>query len=94
MALGGWMSFGAEFGCAGWGAGRLAVHAPRGRTPIANPRPPSSPARPPAKPQVRSILLTSGTLSPLDSFAHELGLDFPVRLENPHVISREQAGAC
>lgn len=43
--------------------------------------------------QVRSILLTSGTLSPLDSFAGELGLDFPVRLENPHVISSEQAGA-
>jgi regulator of telomere elongation helicase 1 len=39
---------------------------------------------------VRSILLTSGTLSPLDSFAHELALPFPVRLENPHVIAREQ----
>lgn len=42
--------------------------------------------------QVRSILLTSGTLSPLDSFAHELGLAFPVRLENPHVVSKEQVG--
>jgi hypothetical protein len=41
--------------------------------------------------QIRSILLTSGTLSPLDSFAHELALPFPVRLENPHVIAREQA---
>ena len=41
---------------------------------------------------MRSILLTSGTLAPLDSFAHELGLDFPVRLENPHVISKEQVG--
>ncbi|PRW44978.1 Regulator of telomere elongation helicase 1 [Chlorella sorokiniana] len=40
--------------------------------------------------RVRSILLTSGTLSPLDSFAHELGLAFPVRLENGHVIGREQ----
>lgn len=48
------------------------------------------PSLPPAL-QVRSILLTSGTLSPLDSFAGELGLDFPVRLENPHVISKEQA---
>ncbi len=43
--------------------------------------------------QVRSILLTSGTLSPLDSFAHELGLAFPVRLENGHVIGKEQVGA-
>ena len=40
---------------------------------------------------MRSILLTSGTLSPLDSFAHELGLPFPIRLENPHVIAKEQA---
>eukprot|EP00899_Mesostigma_viride_P006227 jgi/Mesvir1/15605/Mv03214-RA.2 len=39
---------------------------------------------------VRSILLTSGTLSPLDSFAHELCLPFPVRLENPHVIQPDQ----
>ena len=39
---------------------------------------------------MRSILLTSGTLSPLDSFAHELGLAFPVRLENGHVIDKEQ----
>lgn len=37
-----------------------------------------------------SILLTSGTLSPLDSFAAELGLPFPVRLENPHVIDPSQ----
>lgn len=32
--------------------------------------------------QVRSILLTSGTLNPLDSFASELRIPFPVRLEN------------
>ena len=32
----------------------------------------------------------SGTLSPLSVFAQELGLNFPVRLENPHVITREQ----
>ena len=35
---------------------------------------------------VRSVLLTSGTLSPLGSFADELGLPFEHRLENPHVI--------
>jgi Fanconi anemia group J protein len=32
------------------------------------------------------VLLTSGTLSPLDSFSGELGLDFTVRLEAPHVV--------
>ena len=36
---------------------------------------------------VRSVLLTSGTLSPLGSFADELGLPFAHRLENPHVIN-------
>ena len=35
---------------------------------------------------VRSVLLTSGTLSPLASFAHELQIPFRVQLENPHVI--------
>ncbi|KAF9615542.1 hypothetical protein IFM89_024390 [Coptis chinensis] len=42
---------------------------------------------------VGSIILTSGTLSPLDSFAKELKLDFPIRLENPHVISSNQIWA-
>eukprot|EP00903_Cladosiphon_okamuranus_P014456 g13412.t1 len=37
--------------------------------------------------QVHSIVLTSGTLSPLDSFAGELGIDFPHQLEAPHVIN-------
>lgn len=40
--------------------------------------------------KVRSFLLTSGTLSPLDSFAAELQLDFPITLENPHVIHQSQ----
>ena len=39
---------------------------------------------------VRCVLLTSGTLSPLDSFAQELQLDFPISLENPHVIADSQ----
>lgn len=39
---------------------------------------------------VRSILLTSGTLSPLGGFAQELQLPFPVQLENPHVIDAKQ----
>jgi len=36
--------------------------------------------------EAQSIVLTSGTLSPLDSFASELGVSFPVRLEAAHVI--------
>ncbi|CAI9114101.1 OLC1v1014741C1 [Oldenlandia corymbosa var. corymbosa] len=46
-----------------------------------------------AKLGVASIILTSGTLSPLDSFAEELKLEFPIRLENPHVISENQIWA-
>jgi len=40
--------------------------------------------------KVRSILITSGTLSPLPSFSLELGLHFPVQLENNHVIQPDQ----
>lgn len=40
--------------------------------------------------KVRSILITSGTLAPLPSFSMELGLDFPVQLENDHVIQSDQ----
>ncbi|XP_068006349.1 regulator of telomere elongation helicase 1 isoform X2 [Melanerpes formicivorus] len=39
---------------------------------------------------VRSIILTSGTLSPLSSFTLEMQIPFPVCLENPHVISKHQ----
>ncbi|XP_063064363.1 regulator of telomere elongation helicase 1 [Engraulis encrasicolus] len=39
---------------------------------------------------VRSLILTSGTLSPLSSFTAEMQIDFPVSLENPHVIQRDQ----
>lgn len=42
---------------------------------------------------LRCMLLTSGTLSPMDSFSAELGTSFPVRLENPHVITTAQAWA-
>ncbi|KAL9232065.1 hypothetical protein vseg_007211 [Gypsophila vaccaria] len=42
---------------------------------------------------VGSVILTSGTLSPMDSFAYELKLEFPIRLENPHVISSDQIWA-
>uniref|UniRef100_H2YDL1 Regulator of telomere elongation helicase 1 homolog n=1 Tax=Ciona savignyi TaxID=51511 RepID=H2YDL1_CIOSA len=39
---------------------------------------------------VRNIILTSGTLSPLESFTSELQIDFPVTLENDHVIDKHQ----
>ena len=37
--------------------------------------------------QARCVILTSGTLSPLDSFAAELGVAFPLQLSAPHVIN-------
>ncbi|XP_024958342.2 regulator of telomere elongation helicase 1 homolog isoform X6 [Citrus sinensis] len=43
--------------------------------------------------EVGSIILTSGTLSPMDSFAQELKLNFPLRVENPHVITSKQIWA-
>jgi len=36
---------------------------------------------------VRSLIITSGTLSPLDGTAEAFGLPFPVVLENTHVIN-------
>ncbi|GAX76462.1 hypothetical protein CEUSTIGMA_g3907.t1 [Chlamydomonas eustigma] len=33
-----------------------------------------------------TVVLTSGTLAPLDTFASELGTEFRVRLEAPHVV--------
>lgn len=39
---------------------------------------------------VRSILLTSGTLSPMEAFREDLKIPFPVTLENPHVIGQNQ----
>jgi regulator of telomere elongation helicase 1 len=38
----------------------------------------------------RSIILTSGTLSPLAAFQEEIGIPFPVQLENKHIISASQ----
>ena len=39
---------------------------------------------------VRSIILTSGTLSPLQATAEEIGLEFPVQLENQHIVNSSQ----
>lgn len=41
--------------------------------------------------RTRAFLLTSGTLSPMDSFASELGVPFPIKLEADHVIDESQA---
>ena len=38
----------------------------------------------------RSIILTSGTLSPLASFEAELQVKFNQKLESPHVIKNDQ----
>lgn len=40
--------------------------------------------------KVYNVILTSGTLSPIHSTVSELGLDFPVRLENKHVVDSSQ----
>lgn len=39
--------------------------------------------------QARCVILASGTLSPMDSFSTELGVDFPIRIETSHVIQPE-----
>ena len=39
----------------------------------------------------RSIILTSATLSPLQCTAEEVGIPFPVQLENNHVVNKSQA---
>eukprot|EP01080_Neovahlkampfia_damariscottae_P009562 gene9562-1765_t len=38
----------------------------------------------------KCFILTSGTISPMDSYAFEMDMYFPVRLENPHVIQSNQ----
>ena len=40
--------------------------------------------------KARSIILTSGTLSPMSSFSSELGVTFPIQLEANHVIPESQ----
>ncbi|XKL64380.1 hypothetical protein PGB90_004466 [Kerria lacca] len=44
------------------------------------------------KEKVRSVVLTSGTLSPMNSFQSELGVSFPIMLEANHVIDQSQIG--
>ncbi|KAI9316736.1 helicase C-terminal domain-containing protein [Dichotomocladium elegans] len=40
--------------------------------------------------KAHSVILTSGTLSPLNTFASELQTEFPIRLEANHVIDKSQ----
>ncbi|KAG0329215.1 Fanconi anemia group J protein [Dissophora globulifera] len=40
--------------------------------------------------QARSVILTSGTLSPMDSFASELQTTFTIQLEADHVVDKSQ----
>jgi Rad3-related DNA helicase len=37
----------------------------------------------------RSVILTSGTLTPMDSFEKELQVNFKYKLENKHVIDMD-----
>ncbi len=39
---------------------------------------------------VRSIIMTSGTLSPMNSFCDDMKLSFPIQLQNQHVITKSQ----
>ncbi|RDD47757.1 Regulator of telomere elongation helicase 1 [Trichoplax sp. H2] len=40
--------------------------------------------------EVRAVILTSGTLSPIESLVAEFQVSFPVQLQNPHVIDKKQ----
>lgn len=40
------------------------------------------------------LMLATGTLSPMDSFSSELGCDFSIRLEAPHVIDCARQVKC
>merc|ERR1719370_924338 len=42
------------------------------------------------KEEVRAIVLTSGTLSPMATFASELDVKFPISLEAQHVVDKSQ----
>lgn len=39
---------------------------------------------------VRSVIVTSGTLSPIDAFICTLGINMPVRLQNEHAAGPDQ----
>uniref|UniRef100_A0A1B0D175 Regulator of telomere elongation helicase 1 homolog n=1 Tax=Phlebotomus papatasi TaxID=29031 RepID=A0A1B0D175_PHLPP len=39
---------------------------------------------------VRNVIITSGTLAPMKPLISEMGIDMPIQLENPHIVSTEQ----
>ena len=41
-----------------------------------------------------SIILTSGTLSPIDSLESELEIEFKIKLENGHIVNNKQINFC
>ncbi|KAH3885498.1 hypothetical protein DPMN_009492 [Dreissena polymorpha] len=41
----------------------------------------------------RNVVLSSGTLSPMSTFASELGTEFPIQLEANHIIEDKQVTA-
>jgi hypothetical protein len=40
--------------------------------------------------KARCVVVTSGTLSPMQAFQGELGVPFPIKLEAPHIIPARQ----
>uniref|UniRef100_A0A6B2E8V3 Regulator of telomere elongation helicase 1 homolog n=1 Tax=Phlebotomus kandelakii TaxID=1109342 RepID=A0A6B2E8V3_9DIPT len=40
--------------------------------------------------KVRCVIITSGTLAPMKPLISEMGIEMPIQLENPHIVSREQ----
>jgi Rad3-related DNA helicase len=38
--------------------------------------------------QPRCVIFASGTLAPLNSYASEMETDFPVQIENDHVVDK------
>lgn len=39
---------------------------------------------------LHSLIMTSGTLAPLDGFIAQLQIPIPIQLENPHIIDESQ----
>lgn len=39
---------------------------------------------------IRSLILTSGTLAPLETLISEMDIPDPIKLTNPHIIDRSQ----
>lgn len=39
---------------------------------------------------IRSLIMTSGTLEPLDELATEMEIPSPIKFRNPHIIDQSQ----